>query len=91
MGVEKFSVLFDPELGRQVRELAEAEDETVSAFLAEAARERVRQLILKQFIADEAARLGTTPEDMAAAGQKYIDENSFWTTGKKPRRKSPAA
>jgi hypothetical protein len=54
MSVEKFSVSFEPELGRQIRELAEMDDVTVSAFLADAARERVRQLLLDRWL-DEAA------------------------------------
>ena len=46
MGVEKLSVSFDPDLGRAIRQSAEDDDESVSAWLAEAARQRLRTLAL---------------------------------------------
>lgn len=89
MSVEKFSVSFDPELGRQIRELAESKEESVSAFLAEAARQRIRRLILEQFVAEEAHRRGTTPDAMADAGDLLMAAGV--TTGKKRGTKRGSA
>ena len=75
---------FDPDLGRQVRELAKSEEESVSAFLAEAARQRIRHLILQQYVNEAAARRGTTPEAMAEAGERLIAAG-IQTTGRKGR------
>lgn len=43
MAVDKFTVSFDPDLAKQVRELAEAEELSVSAWLADAARAKTRR------------------------------------------------
>ncbi len=74
MSVEKFSVSFDHELGRQIRELAEADDVTVSAFLAEAARERVRQLTLSRWLDDAASDLGLSRAELEAQGRMILDQ-----------------
>jgi hypothetical protein len=42
MGVEKMSVSFDLELGEAIRESANDSRQSVSAWLAEAARDRLR-------------------------------------------------
>jgi hypothetical protein len=42
MAVEKFSVSLDPDLGRAMRAAAESEDVNVSAWMAEAVRQRLR-------------------------------------------------
>jgi hypothetical protein len=42
MGVEKMSVSFDLELGEAIRESAHDSHQSVSAWLAEAARDRLR-------------------------------------------------
>jgi len=42
MGVEKMSVSFDPELREAIRESAPGSHQTVSAWLAEAVRDRLR-------------------------------------------------
>lgn len=89
MGVEKFSVSFDPELGRQVRALALAEDLTVSAFLAEAARERVRQALLRDWVDAEAAKLGKTRTELADIGRDILAKEAIDTSV--PRRRKAAA
>jgi predicted transcriptional regulator len=89
MAVEKFSVSFDPELGRQIRALALAEDLTVSAFLAEAARERVRQALLQDWVDEIAAKLGKSSEELADIG-KGILANEAIDTGVPRRRKAAA-
>lgn len=89
MGVEKFSVSFDPELGRQVRALALAEDLTVSAFLAEAARERVRQALLRDWVDEAAAKVGKTSEELADIGRDILANEAIDTAASR-RRKTAA-
>jgi predicted transcriptional regulator len=89
MGVEKFSISFDPELGRQVRALAMAEDLTVSAFLAEAARERVRQALLRDWVDEEAIKLGKTREELADIGRDILASEAI-DTALTRRRKTAA-
>jgi hypothetical protein len=43
MGVEKLSVSFDLDLGRAIKTSAERRSQSVSAWLAEAARARLRR------------------------------------------------
>ena len=57
MAVEKFSVSFEPDLGRALRTAAEADNVNVSAWMAEAVRQRLRHAelgdALDQILADE--------------------------------------
>ena len=46
MAVEKFSVSLDPDLGRALRLAADAESVNVSAWMAEAVRQRLRHVAL---------------------------------------------
>jgi hypothetical protein len=46
MGVEKLSVSFDLDLGRAIKTSAERRSQSVSAWLAEAARDRLRREVL---------------------------------------------
>jgi hypothetical protein len=75
--VAKLSVSFDPELAEAVKQAAEEEDETVSAWLAEAARQRVRNLLLGKFVAEMMEEHGWTEADLEAAA-KEARANSFW-------------
>ena len=86
MSVEKFSVSFDPALGQQVRMMAEAEQVTVSAFLAEAARERVRQLLLDQWLDEAAADLKISREELVNRGRQLIAAEA--ENANAPRRKA---
>lgn len=69
MSVEKFSVSFDPELGRAIREAADDDDETVSAWLAEAARARLRTLVLGQALDAVLADLGLSEDEVLEAAR----------------------
>lgn len=64
MAVEKFSVSFEPDLGRALREAADAEGVSVSAWMAEAARQRLRNhtlgLVLDEIMREE----GWTREEL---------------------------
>lgn len=46
MSVEKFSVSLDPQLGQALRAAAQADDTSVSAWLATAIRQRLRHIAL---------------------------------------------
>ncbi len=91
MSVEKFSVSFDHELGRQIRELAEADDVTVSAFLAEAARERVRQLTFARWLDDAAHDLGLSRADLEQQGRAILDSVDRHETQPARRRSKRSA
>lgn len=77
MAVEKLSVSLDPELSDDIRAAAGDSDQSVSAWLADAARERLRQLALEHALAEilEAERL--TSDDLARADDLLA--GSFWT------------
>ena len=64
MGVAKFSVSFDPDLGDAIRHAAEDEDQTVSAWLADAARQRIKNLLLGQVLDELIAEMGWTEEQL---------------------------
>jgi hypothetical protein len=85
MTVAKLSVSFEPELAEAVKQAAEAEDETVSAWLAEAARQRVRNLMLGKFVAEMIEEHGWTEADLEAAAKEararamtYDPETRTW-------------
>ena len=68
MAAEKYSASMDEELLARVREAAEDEDETLSAFLAEAAQRRVRHLIAGRIFKEWQEEHGAfTDEEMAQA------------------------
>jgi hypothetical protein len=58
MGVEKMSVSFDLELGEAIRTAAGAAHESVSAWLAQAARDRLRLEALGQAVASWEDKFG---------------------------------
>jgi hypothetical protein len=67
MGVAKFSVSFDQDLGAAIRDAAEDDDETVSAWLAEAARRRLKNLGLAKIVDEVIDEMGWTRDELAAA------------------------
>lgn len=64
MAVEKFSVSLEPDLGRALREAAETEHVTVSAWMAEAARQRLRNMALTVALDEIIGRNGWTWEEL---------------------------
>jgi hypothetical protein len=85
MTVAKLSISFEPELAEAVKQAAESEDETVSAWLAEAARQRVRNLMLGRFVAEMMEEHGWTEADLEAAAKEaranaitYDPETGAW-------------
>ena len=62
MGVEKMSVSFDLELGEAIRGSAQEANMSVSAWLAEAARDRLRLEALGQAVASWEREFGLLTE-----------------------------
>lgn len=72
MPATKIAISLDQELAHEIE--TAAEDETggnVSAWMAEAARERLRKRIGRQLVAEYEAEHGAvTPEELAAASRR---------------------
>jgi hypothetical protein len=86
MAVDKLSVSFEPGLGDEIRAAAEDDEESVSAWLAEAARARLRQLALQHALDEILHDEGLTADDLADADDLLA--NSFWTNpAPKPARR----
>lgn len=84
MGVEKMSVSFDLQLGQEIRESADAQEQSVSAWLAGAARERLRKEALGEAM-DEWQRVhGRLSEEELDAANQVLDRAA-------KRRRSGAA
>ncbi|MEZ5410348.1 MAG: hypothetical protein R2761_20120 [Acidimicrobiales bacterium] len=64
MAVEKFSVSLDPELSRALREAAEEDDVSVSAWMAEAVRQRLRNHLLGVWLDEVIAEQGWSREEL---------------------------
>ncbi len=73
MGVEKMSVSFDLQLGAAIREAAAADDESISAWLADAARSRLRQLALARELAEFQAEFGAFTDEERAQADAVFD------------------
>ncbi|MGQ0844151.1 MAG: hypothetical protein ACT4QF_08445 [Sporichthyaceae bacterium] len=73
MGVEKFSVSFESDLGQAIRDAAADGDASVSAWLAEAARNRLRSEALTEAVAAWEEHFGALTEDEMAAAARVLD------------------
>jgi len=86
MGVEKMSVSFDLELGGAIKASAERKAQTVSAWLAEAARARLRNEALTGAMSQWEQQFGSlTDEELRAA------EAAFQRATRLRRRKGKGA
>ena len=74
MGVEKMSVSFDLELGEAIRSSAAGEGRSVSAWLAEAARERLRLEALGDAVAGWEEQFGALSDAEVAAAARLLDQ-----------------
>lgn len=70
MAVEKFSVSLDPELSRALREAADEDDVSVSAWMAEAVRQRLRNHMLRLALDEIMAEQGWTHEYLAEIARR---------------------
>jgi hypothetical protein len=92
MPVDRFSVTMDPELGKAVRDAAEAEGMTVSAWVAEAAAHSVRLKLLGEFLDDWEAEHGEFSEEEMADARKAMDpERRRRRKAARARTQDPAA
>lgn len=73
--VEKFTVSFEVELARLVRELAEAEGRSVSGWLADAARRKLRREAAKAALAAYETEFGPITDD------ELEDVDKLWPPG----------
>ena len=72
MAVERVTVSLDAELAAAVRDAAEADEQNVSAWLADAARRQLASRGLGDVIADWEAEHGTFTEDELAAARTRL-------------------
>lgn len=88
MTVRRFSISFDEDLAEAVTTTAEISNETLSAWLAEAAQRRVRQDALMRAVEDYEREFGVISEEDVALGFKQLDARP---TAKRPTTKRRAA
>jgi len=88
MGVEKMSVSFDLALGEAIRMSAAARSQSVSAWIAGAARDRLRNEALGDAIAAWEQRFGALGEDEVAAATAAL-ERAASKARKRPARSEP--
>lgn len=74
MAVDRLSVTLEPELGAAVREAATAEDTSVSAWLAAAAADRLRQQRLRAALDAWEAEDGPLTEAEITTGRRLLAE-----------------
>jgi hypothetical protein len=72
MAAEKYSASMDSELLAEVRAAAEDEDETLSAFLAEAAKRRVHLLVAQRALDEWQAEHGAFTEEELAEADDWL-------------------
>jgi hypothetical protein len=72
MGVEKMSVSFDLELGAAIRASANDTHQSVSAWLAEAARDRLRLEALGQAVASWEQEFGPLTDAEIAEADRVL-------------------
>ena len=73
MGVEKMSVSFDLELGEAIRASAAGADVSVSAWLAEAARDRLRLEALGEAVAAWEDKFGPLTAAELTEAERMLD------------------
>jgi hypothetical protein len=76
VGVEKMSVSFDLELGEAIRAAATMANESVSAWLAEAARDRLRLEALGEAMAAWERHYGALTDMEVAEAEATLDRGN---------------
>ena len=89
MGVEKMSVSFDLELGEAIRTSAGRGNQSVSAWLAEAARDRLRLEALGEAVTAWEERFGSLTDAEVAEADRLL--NRAPARKKAPPRRRGAA
>jgi hypothetical protein len=91
MGVEKFSVSFEPDLGQAVRDAADEGDQSVSAWLAAAARDRLRNLALGTALDELMAELELGDDEVLLAATEARERAVEVESDRPPARRAKAA
>jgi hypothetical protein len=91
MGVEKMSVSFDLELGEAIRASAAEGNTSVSAWLAEAARDRLRLEALGGAITAWESEFGALTDAEVAEADGLLNPASARKQPPRPRRRRGAA
>ena len=73
MGVEKMSVSFDLDLGEAIRASATSTSQSVSAWLADAARDRLRLEALGEAVAAWEEKFGALSDAEVADADRTLD------------------
>jgi hypothetical protein len=81
MGVEKMSVSFDLELGEAIRAAATGASQSVSAWLAQAARDRLRLEALGQAVATWERTFGRLSEAEIEAAERLLKHDKRKRSG----------
>jgi hypothetical protein len=76
VGVEKMSVSFDLELGEAIRGSASASGQSVSAWLAEAARDRLRREALGEAVTAWEQEFGPLTDDEVANAERMLERST---------------
>lgn len=76
MGVEKMSVSFDLELGEAIRTSAASENQSVSAWLAQASRDRLRLEALGEAVVAWEDQFGPLSEAELADAEAKLDSST---------------
>ena len=87
MGVEKMSVSFDLELGEAIRTSAAGGNQSVSAWLADAARDRLRLEALGEAVSAWEERYGALTDGEVAEADRLLGRPAV----KKPARRRRGA
>lgn len=88
VGVEKMSVSFDLELGEAIRTSAAGRNQSVSAWLAEAARDRLRLEALGQAVSAWENEFGPLTDTEVAEAEQLLTKTG---AGKTPARRRRGA
>ena len=91
MGVEKMSVSFDLELGEAIRSSAALEGRSVSAWLAEAARDRLRLEALGEAVAAWEETFGSLTDAEVTDAARLLNQPANPATKKTRGRRRGAA
>lgn len=81
MGVEKMSVSFDLELGKAIRASASDSGQSVSAWLGEAARDRLRLEALGQAVASWEHEFGPLTDAEIAQADRLLQQQTKGRSG----------
>ena len=90
MGVEKMSVSFDLDLGEAIRSSAAGEGRSVSAWLAEAARDRLRLEALGGAVGAWEEQFGPLTDAEVAQAERLLDQPARAGTRKTRSRRRGA-